>query len=665
MLSPGDKIGPYTIRARAGQGGMAVVYQAWHEGLHRLEALKVPRGAGEIASDSAYIQRLLAEARVAAGLHHPHIAAIHGVSEPLAPIPFFAMEWVQGRDLAQIIAQNGAFSLGETVRILEKVALALDYAHGRGVVHRDIKPANILLSEENGTLVPKVVDFGISRAAEDDDLAGETKLTRSGMIVGTPEYMSPEQAGSGEKVDFRTDIYSLGIVAYEMLCGAPPFTANSGVSRLSILISQVRDPAPLWEKFPDFPSETGAAILAALAKFPADRPPSCADFIAQLQASVAQNGAFCVSKIEPQASLIDDAERTPFDATRFERDESAPIFERPISLSGPPPPGPPPPGPPPTLAPRKAPQTALEVPLESPTSADYAAFAPLGIEAQSRLESEVSAPNSTPARPKNDAVTVPNRENKSPKTGVLRGASRVVWMAGIGGILVGSSLVLALSGRNPSPSSTGVTPSGTGLESAVALPAETQPREAPREAVKEAVKATRLPSVVAPPLVKSAPPVAPPRLRTTSVIRTSPLPYATITRRSARRPLGSRLVVQPGQNGARQTTLQISYRGEQEMARRVVSQRVTRQPTEQIVVIGTRPMAPAPRLDPPAPAPALVRVRSARPAARKPARAVAPKRVARAQNAPPRAPAARPQKPAVAKKVTAKRRVVREAPLPP
>ncbi len=285
MLSPGEKIGPYLIRARAGQGGMAVVYQAWHEGLHRLEALKVPRGAGEIASDSAYIQRLLAEARVAAGLHHPNIVAIHGVSEPLAPIPFFAMDWVEGRDLAQILAEKRAFTLRETAQILEPVAAALDYAHGRGVVHRDIKPANILLSEEDGELVPKVVDFGISRAAEEDDAAGETRLTRSGMIVGTPEYMSPEQAGSGEKVDFRTDIYSLGVVAYEMLCGAPPFTAGSGISRLSILISHVRDLAPLWDKFPAFPPAAGAAILAALAKSPADRPQSCAVFVQGLSAA--------------------------------------------------------------------------------------------------------------------------------------------------------------------------------------------------------------------------------------------------------------------------------------------------------------------------------------------------------------------------------------------
>ncbi len=234
-MEPGTRVGPYEIRERIGEGGMATVYKVWHTGLHRFEALKVPRQSS-VSTDSEFVQRLLVEARIAAQLFHPHIVAIHNVSEPEAPIQFFAMDLVAGYDLDALLERRGRLSIHESLSILRHVAEALDYAHIHGVVHRDVKPGNILLQEvsDPGGWMAKVVDFGISRAAED---TGGTKLTKSGMIVGTPEYMSPEQAGSGEPVDFRTDIYSLGIVAYQMLCGRVPFTASEGVSRMSILMN--------------------------------------------------------------------------------------------------------------------------------------------------------------------------------------------------------------------------------------------------------------------------------------------------------------------------------------------------------------------------------------------------------------------------------------------
>jgi hypothetical protein len=184
-----------------------------------------------------------------------------------------------------------------------------------GVVHRDIKPANILLQEvsEPGGWMAKVVDFGISRAAED---LGGTKLTKSGMIVGTPEYMSPEQAGNGDVVDYRTDVYSLGVLAYEVLCGHPPFTAGEGVSRMSILMSHVRDmPRPPAEHIPNLPMSANNAILKALAKHPDERFDSCAEFMRALSGSVTVTPPAMFRTTPPPMPAVNTRNPTPYPMT--------------------------------------------------------------------------------------------------------------------------------------------------------------------------------------------------------------------------------------------------------------------------------------------------------------------------------------------------------------
>ncbi len=269
------RVGPYELRDQIGQGGMATVYRAWHSGLHRFEALKIPhRGEGGV--DSQYIQRLLQEARLAARLQHPHIVGIHNISEDGAPHPYFSMDLVEGGDLSKLLRERGPLGCDESTVILRQAAAALAHAHENGIVHRDVKPENILLQScEDGGCDVKVVDFGISRAVEDQQ---GTRLTRSGIFVGTPEYMSPEQSGSGEIVDARTDIYSLGVVAYEMLTGAPPFLAGDGVSRMSILIAHVRDmpPAP-HEINSHIPEKLSDWVMRALQKNPVERFQSAAE----------------------------------------------------------------------------------------------------------------------------------------------------------------------------------------------------------------------------------------------------------------------------------------------------------------------------------------------------------------------------------------------------
>jgi serine/threonine protein kinase len=281
-LEEGSRIGPYEVREHIGDGGMAAVYKVWHTGLHRFEALKIPRYQASRGPEADFLHRLLAEARTAAGLQHPHIVAIHNVSDEKSVLHYFAMEFVAGSDLATLI-DEGPLPFQEALTILRQIGSALDYAHANGVVHRDIKPANILLEKTEAGHRARVVDFGISRAGEDNV---HTRLTRSGMIVGTPEYMSPEQSGSGAPVDHRTDIYSLGIVAYEMLCGQPPFVAGDGVSRMSILMKQINEAPPSLDHCrPDLSPATANAVAKALAKNPDERFSTCHEFLEALAAA--------------------------------------------------------------------------------------------------------------------------------------------------------------------------------------------------------------------------------------------------------------------------------------------------------------------------------------------------------------------------------------------
>jgi serine/threonine protein kinase len=303
------RVGPYELREQIGQGGMASVYRAWHSGLHRFEALKIPR-RGEGGVDGQYIQRLLQEARLAAQLRHPHIVGIHNISEDGAPHPYFSMDLVEGGDLAKLLRERGPLAPDETIAILRQAANALAHAHENGIVHRDIKPENILLQNcEDGGCDVKVVDFGISRAVEDQH---GTRLTRNNIFVGTPEYMSPEQSGSGEVVDARTDLYSLGVVAYEMLTGAPPFLAGDGVSRMAVLISHVRDtPRAPREINSEIPEKLSALVMRALEKNPTDRFQSASEMERALAEIADEKMARSITETMPAALAPDIAAPAP------------------------------------------------------------------------------------------------------------------------------------------------------------------------------------------------------------------------------------------------------------------------------------------------------------------------------------------------------------------
>jgi eukaryotic-like serine/threonine-protein kinase len=224
-------IGRYSLERELGRGGMGVVYLAREVRLDRLVAIKLL--PPELADRPELRDRFLREARTAARLSHPYIVPIHAVDE-IDGFVFIVMAYVDGGTLAQRVASRGPLPAGDVTRIMREVAWALAYAHAQGVIHRDIKPANILL--EQGTGRAMVADFGIARVA---DVSGDTV---AGMVVGTPEYMSPEQA-TAEELDGRSDLYSLGVVAYYALTGQLPFTAPSAQAVLAQHLTKAPTPS--------------------------------------------------------------------------------------------------------------------------------------------------------------------------------------------------------------------------------------------------------------------------------------------------------------------------------------------------------------------------------------------------------------------------------------
>jgi serine/threonine-protein kinase len=252
--------GRYRIDRELGQGGMATVYLAEDLKHRRHVALKVLRP--ELAATIG-AERFLAEIATTANLRHPHILPLFDSGDADGAL-FYVMPYVEGESLRDRLNREKQLPLADALAIALEVADALSYAHGRGVVHRDIKPENILL--ENGHAV--VADFGIAQAVTD---SGGERLTQTGMVVGTPLYMSPEQA-NGEPVDARSDLYALGCITYEMLAGTPPFT---GANAMVVMARHAMDPVPaLRTARPEVPGQVAEAIERALAKTPADRYPS-------------------------------------------------------------------------------------------------------------------------------------------------------------------------------------------------------------------------------------------------------------------------------------------------------------------------------------------------------------------------------------------------------
>ncbi|MBT8478489.1 MAG: serine/threonine protein kinase, partial [Gemmatimonadetes bacterium] len=255
----------YAIDREIGRGGMATVYLAEDIKHDRQVAIKVLHPE---LSASVGAERFLQEIRTVARLNHPHILPVHD-SGDADGLLYYAMPYVEGESLRQLLDRKRQLSIEETVRMGVEVADALDYAHRQGVIHRDIKPGNILLSEGHAVLA----DFGIARAVS---AAREERVTRTGLGVGTPLYSSPEQATADETLDGRTDIYSLGVVLYETLAGEVPLGGATPQSIQAKRLSQTPTPLPVLRD--TVPPLLDSVIARALARVPADRFETAKDF---------------------------------------------------------------------------------------------------------------------------------------------------------------------------------------------------------------------------------------------------------------------------------------------------------------------------------------------------------------------------------------------------
>lgn len=272
----GRRLGAYRIVAPLGEGGMATVYRARQEGkIERDVALKVL--ARHFSTSREFMARFSQEASILAGLRHPHILPIFDFGEQDG-YTYLVMPFIESGTLADLMTGK-PLPLPQIRQIIPQVADALDYAHGRGIIHRDVKPSNVLVDERGNCYLG---DFGISKIVEDS-----SRLTSTGIMLGTPEYMSPEQ-GRGEALDGRSDIYSLGVVLYEMAAGRVPYRANTPLAVIYRHIQDALPPARLLN--PDIPEALEAVLAQALAKSPAERFATAGQFGQAVRQAIPERG---------------------------------------------------------------------------------------------------------------------------------------------------------------------------------------------------------------------------------------------------------------------------------------------------------------------------------------------------------------------------------------
>jgi serine/threonine protein kinase len=267
--------GRYRVERQLGQGGMGTVYLAEQLSVGRKVALKVLRG--DFARDDGFVARFRQEAKLVAGLNekrNPRVTLVHDFDQTDDGSVFIVMEWLEGRILSEVIQRDGPLQLPRAVRLATQIAEGLEAAHRADVVHRDVKPQNIMVLEPGDDI--KLMDFGIARLRD----TGRTSLTRAGTMMGTPDYMAPEQI-EGQEITDKTDIYAFGIVFYEMLTGSVPFRAST---QAAVLTKQLQEqPVPPSRLRPDVPQDVEALVLKALEKDPANRERNMGEIVRALR----------------------------------------------------------------------------------------------------------------------------------------------------------------------------------------------------------------------------------------------------------------------------------------------------------------------------------------------------------------------------------------------
>jgi serine/threonine protein kinase len=274
-LSDGDEFAGYRVERRLGRGGMGVLYLAVEPGLERRVALKLI--APEAASDEVFARRFAEESRIAASIEHPNVVPIYAAGEE-AGVPFIAMRYVAGADLARRLTREGRLSPQVAVDLIAQIGNGLDAIHAAGLIHRDVKPANVLLSGDDGGDHAYITDFGVAR-----NVATESGLTQTGRFVGTLDYVAPEQI-SGGAIDARVDVYALGCLLFKLLTGEVPFPKEGDAARL---YAHLNDPPPAPSLYvPEVSMALDDVVIRAMSKSPDDRYPSAGDLGRAAQAAL-------------------------------------------------------------------------------------------------------------------------------------------------------------------------------------------------------------------------------------------------------------------------------------------------------------------------------------------------------------------------------------------
>ncbi|MBL4845788.1 MAG: serine/threonine protein kinase, partial [Planctomycetes bacterium] len=288
----GRRLGPYVLRRKIATGGMGTVYDAYHERLEREVALKtLATGRDPSPEDLA---RFLNEARAAARLSHPNLVSVFDVGED-AGVRYLAMELVRGRSLFDRIRSEGPLDPSEALELVAAACDGLQHAHDKGILHRDLKPANVLLQAPDGT--PRITDFGVARAP------GNQRLTATGIALGTPNYMSPEQAmGQNDTLDARSDVWGIGAVLYEALTGLPPFNCASQLETMQAVVAEPLVP-PRTHR-PEIPVDVEAIVLRCLAKPRDKRYPSAFELAEDIRRCLRGEPLANASEVAPASKTL-------------------------------------------------------------------------------------------------------------------------------------------------------------------------------------------------------------------------------------------------------------------------------------------------------------------------------------------------------------------------
>jgi serine/threonine-protein kinase len=289
----------YRIEERLSEGGMGTVYRGTHVLMDKTVAIKVLLPS--LAADEKIVARFSREARAASRISHPHALSVTDFGEDADGIVFLVMEYLSGKTLKQVIREDGPLPLARVVEITRQIGGALEAAHSQGVVHRDLKSDNIMLLNTGAADFAKVLDFGIAKIKEHEG-EYDPSLTAPNLVIGTPQYMSPEQCSQAGEIDARSDIYSFGVILYEMFVGHVPF---SGESPTAIMMKHLQEPVPsVLEERSDLPPAIARVVARAMAKLPENRYQAIGELVEDLTIAAGMSASAPVSAVSPKTTPI-------------------------------------------------------------------------------------------------------------------------------------------------------------------------------------------------------------------------------------------------------------------------------------------------------------------------------------------------------------------------